>query len=56
MPSPKRSFDFLNGYQLDELAILVSFSECNCFPQAEEDSGVSPIDITEACKKRKPGG
>ena len=55
MPSPKRSFDFLNGYLLNEIVVLVTFSECNYLPQARGDSGVSTVDIAEACKKRKPG-
>jgi len=56
MPSLKRSFDFQNGCRLDELAVLVSFSEYSCLPQVEGDSGVSTVDIAEACEKRKPGG
>jgi len=39
-----------------KLMSLVSFSECNCLPQAEGDSGVSTVDIVKAYKKRKTPG
>jgi len=47
MPSPKRNFAFLNGCRLDELAVLVSFSECNYLPQTEEEVGVDTTNIPE---------